>query len=541
MYKILIADDEAIERFAFRTILAREFPEIEVVGEASTGREVISMVRETEPDVIIMDIKMPGINGIEATKIIKSENNDIHIIMITAYDNFDYVQEAIKMGVDDYILKPSKKERIVQVLQATMEAIGKRRAKRESDEKVARKVYEIKPIIESQMITSVIFGNTREEVSKCLDFLEMGIPPGYVMIMGLAGKQGAHPGDYLGEQVKRKKIYDHIYEYLHKSTSCAIGAIDTGNIIAIIKVDGETDEYKSRIFSMGLAAELQKTVAECFREKLVIGIGKKFDSIPEIEKSYHEALTAVRSADSNEDIRHYGDITVGLEDALQYPIQKEKALMEKIRMLEITACEELVDDIFGWVIKNLGSDLNMAKTYIVGLVVLVIRAAIENHIDDESKDRLVNKDYYGEILVINDVAGLKRWFENIIEEILEKMRNFRNSKITGIVEKVKAYINANYRKDITLEKAAEMVLLSPQHFSRVFKKETGMNFIDYITEYRIDRAKNLLQNSNMNVKEISYEVGYNDPNYFFKVFKKATNLTPGEFRLKSTEAPDSKT
>ena len=536
MYKLLIADDEAIERFAFRTIVSREFPEIEVVGEASNGREVIGLARNTNPDMIIMDIKMPGINGIEATRIIKDELKDTHIIMLTAYDNFEYVQDAIQLGVDDYILKPSKRDRIIQVLRATMESIQKTREKNENSEKLARKVDEIKPLIENQLISSFVFGAASgEDIKICLDFLDVKIPPGFVMIINLMDKECVRQNGYLDEQVLRKDIYEYINKFLHERQNCVTGMVVSSSVICVMEVPGELDEYKTRLYSLELAAGLRNIIVQRFGKRVTIGIGKKFDLLQEIENSYQEALAAMNSTTPQEDVRHFGDMSAGLGSVLQYPIQKEKLLIEKIKMLEIGSCRELIEDLFGWIVHHLGTDFYLAKTYIVGLVILIIRASMENHIPEENVLKLVNRDYYGEINVIKDISSLKKWFESIVEEILARVQSLQSSKLTVTVNKVKAYINANYSKDITLEKAAELVLLSPQHFSKAFKKETGMNFVDYITEFRVERSKELLANTSLNAKEISYGVGYNDPNYFFKVFKKATGLTPGEFRLKSSQ------
>jgi two-component system, response regulator YesN len=311
-----------------------------------------------------------------------------------------------------------------------------------------------------------------------------------------------------------------------------VGIAVSTSIISIIELPTDADEYKARLYSIGLALDLQQNIMEHFNKKVVIGIGKKFEAISDIERSYREAVSALNFEVFNEEIRHFGDINVGEENSLQYPIQKEKMLIEKIKMFEIGTCRDLIDDVFCWIFDNLGTNVPLVKTYLVGLVILIIRAAIENYVSDESVQRFVNRNYYGEIYVINDINILKKWFENIVEEILIKVQDFHSNKLTGIVNKTKAYVSSNYNKDITLEKAAEVVLLSPQHFSKAFKKETGVNFIDYITEFRIERSKEMLNNTNLNVKEISYSVGYNDPNYFFKVFKKATNLTPGEFRLR---------
>ena len=125
MYKILLVDDEALEREALKIIIEESFSNAKVVGEARFGRESIELNEELNPDIILMDIKMPGINGIEATKIIKDKNKDKYIIILTAYDEFAFAQNAIKAGANDYLLKPARPEEVVAAIEKCIKEIEK--------------------------------------------------------------------------------------------------------------------------------------------------------------------------------------------------------------------------------------------------------------------------------------------------------------------------------------------------------------------------------------------------------------------------------
>ena len=533
MYRMLIADDEAIERFAFRTVVSREFTEIEVVGEAVNGKEVVKMSGELKPDIVIMDIKMPGINGIEAARQIKSRLGYAHIIILTAYDNFNYIQEALKLGVDDYLLKPSKKERIIQVLKNTIDAIEKERKKREQDEELAQKVREVHPLIENQLISSMLFGKvSKTEVQSCLKFLDIDFEQGFVSILKVGGHEDIHSAVYVGYQMVSRDIYDFIYPILHRKGKCSVSLPVSNNIILMTAVPGNMEEYRARVFSIEMVSEIQHLIRQKFNVNTFIGIGKVFDDIGEMDRSYREALEALKAASPAEDIRHFGDIKSGSPDTIEYPIEKERALIEAFKSGDMKKSSQLVDVVFSWMFNNMGCDLQFLRTYTVSLVWMVLRAVLENTPKSGKVSSIMYRDYYSEVQTVNDIWNLKKWFEEIVGEILSAAADTRTEKRSNIIGIAKGYIKENYMKEITLEKTAELVLLSPQHFSRLFKQETGINFVDYLTEVRMEKARELLSGTLMNVKEISFQVGYNDPNYFFKVFKKATDLTPGEYRAR---------
>jgi len=532
MYRMIIADDEAIERFAFRTVVSKEFPEIEIIGEAASGKEVLQKSMDTNPDIIIMDIKMPGINGIEAARQIKSRLKSVHVIILTAYDNFNYIQEGLKLGIDDYLLKPSKKEKIIQVLKRTIGLIEEERRKQEEDERLVQKVEEMRPVIENQLISSLVFEKvTSPEVKSYLKFLDIEFSQGFVMAINIGGQGDLNPREYAKLQTISRDAYNIIYPMLHNRFKCAVSFPVSNNIVLIISTEKGTDEYRVRVMSMETASGIQSVIRDKFFTEIYVGIGNVFDDISNMDRSYREALEALKTTSVNEDIKHFGDISTRAESSLEYPVRKEKGLLEAVKLNEIKKCSQYIDDIFSWMFNHVGSNFPFIKTYVISLVGFILRIAVESGVKVEKCEAL-NRDLYGELQSINDIWNLKKWFEDVVNSVFNYVASTRNERLSGIIDRAKSHIAENYMKEVTLEKVAELVLLSPQHFSRIFKQETGMNFVDYLTEVQLKRSKELLQKSFMNVKEISYSVGYNDPNYFFKVFKKATDMTPGDYRKK---------
>ncbi|AST57927.1 response regulator containing CheY-like receiver domain and AraC-type DNA-binding domain [Thermoanaerobacterium thermosaccharolyticum] len=346
MYKVLIADDESIERKAISIILGKN-DNFKLIGEANNGIDVIEKAKNLNPDVILMDIKMPGMDGIKATKEILKTNPSIKTIIITAYDEFQYAQQAIKIGAIDYLLKPVR------------------------------------------------------------------------------------PDDLM------KSIYKAV---LYK----------TQNSLPINSVNLKT------------YLEINKNVV--LFEK--IKIGDKIAVKIEVNKIIEEHLCI-----KSDDIKEF--ITILFIKIIDFISNQNGFIEDKLIKLS---------NEFSTKISKLESITHMKKL-------------ISDYID----------------IIFNMIKLYKPYEPSLIKEVIR-------------------YIDENYNKNITLEDVAKYIHLSPQYFSRYFKKTMNMNFIDYISKIRINYSKKLLSETDLSINSIALKVGYLDPSYFCKVFKKIEGTSPHNFR-----------
>jgi two-component system response regulator YesN len=184
--------------------------------------------------------------------------------------------------------------------------------------------------------------------------------------------------------------------------------------------------------------------------------------------------------------------------------------------------------IFDWLINNYGGDIQEIKNRLVEIIVMLNRLSQNYEMNNGTISSRDN--YLTEFFEIKDISKLKSWCRYTIEQITTNINNTREKKLSSLILKAQKYINDNYFKDITLEDVSIEVSVSPHYFSKLFKSETGENFIDYLTAVRISKAKAKLEEGNESVKEICYQVGYSDPNYFSRIFKKIVGVTPTEFK-----------
>lgn len=528
MYKLLIVDDEALARYAFRTLISKNFNNIEVVGEAESGRQAIELNRTLRPDIIIMDIKMPGINGIDASREILGEFPDRRILILTAYDNFNYIQQALHIGVKGYLLKPLKKEEVVEKINKVLQEISESKENAELKAQVEDKIKVVKPFIQKELVSAFITGAVDiNEVKSYINFLQDKIEAGYFMLISLGQNDSRHINDSVRNRIYKDKVYDAAVKYLPKMKECIFGN-PVGNIIVVFFPVEEADLKNDLIKdSLQIAQEIKRRIKIITGLDVAIGIGSGYSKIENFHYSYEEANNAVRKAVQKNDIVHYHSIQDEPGDHIyEYPVQLECEFLEQIRLGDVSKAKELANDMLSQIFNNCCNP-EIIKEHISQFITMLKRTVSQMGIDI---NLFKNTGILVELSNLRDFEEIKIWCRNSIYTIIERVGLLKQYKNTSIVSQVYECIKNPFCKDITLEMVAEQVGLSPQYLSKIFKDEFGTNFIDYIIDRRISYAKELLKQGDKNIKEISNMVGYEDANYFCRIFKKSTGLTPKQYR-----------
>lgn len=527
MYKLLIVDDEPIERETLAMIVSRCFDDIEVVGEASNGREAIMKARELNPDMIFMDIKMPGINGIEAAQTIKSGNRTTKIVLVTAYDYFEYAKDSLKIGIDDFLLKPVLKEDVIESIGRMTDKINLEKKQKQFDENVTQKLKELGSFIQNELISSILLRLDEEQVQEYFHLLDIKFTQGYGVMVHIGESEPSLPMEEgIRKKVYGKRIYEKILQKLTEMRIRYISSIMNDFLYLIILIEKPNSEYNQKMYSLHLVNCLEEYVKNETGVNLSIGIGMAYDSAVKLFDSFLEAQIALTYEANPEQAIHFSDIDVKI-DYKEYPYHIEKSLCEKIIKCDKAECAVLMEKLLKWVIANCESIMHVRQKLFEIIVMLTRSAAIFEHIENGLLD---TSRYYEEVKSIQSVNEISTYMNRIINELTEGIDKVRKINSNRQIAKAVEFINKNYMKEITLEEVAKAVSLSPYYFSRLFKQETSENFVDYLTKYRMATAKKLLTDKSCSIKDVSYNVGYNDPNYFSKLFKKHYGVNPSEFK-----------
>lgn len=528
MYKIMLADDEGIVIDSLRFIIEKEFGENCQIESAKTGRNVIELAEHFRPDIAFMDIQMPGINGIEAMREIRSNNANTIFVVMSAYDKFDYAKEAINLGVLEYLNKPVEKNKIVEVLKRAMSIIDREREKRSQDLLIKEKMETVVPIIESGLIYSLLFQEYFEEdVDNFKNLLEMKEDYCYMGVLVFGETQeGNHMTNAIGTSVRVQNRYSEVREIVRGYFKCITGSVMANKIAVLVPTSNEKIDYNERIALIDKAREMVRKLRSRTDVSFRMGFGH-IRPLRDAMKSYNEALRALIQSDGS--VAHVDDIPIGCDYEENYPVETEREIFECTRKGEVEQSHSAVNRYFDWMVENYRDCENDIKLKVLEFV---LRA---EKISYEGSARIYRfrsrQDYLPAITQIgNDWDSLRGWFLDKMDAAAWDVANNREKQSNGIVAKAKAYINVNFKKEISLDDVSREVDISPYYFSKVFKEETGENFIEYVTAVRMEKAKELLESSTLSMKEICAEVGYADPNYFSRTFKKNVGLTPTEYK-----------
>lgn len=528
MIKLLIVDDEYIVIESVKFIIENHVKDVEVVGTANTGREAIEKALYLKPDVIFMDIRMPGINGIDAIRQIKNSINEVFFVIVTAYEYFNYAKEAVNLGVYEYLLKPINKNKVIETLNNIQEIIISRRQAVQREMLLKEKINKILPLMEGQFIYSQLFnGKSINDIDFYEDIFGLSIRYGYVMMAIVEEYDRTEREENLKDSLAKQKLYELFSYELKDLSQCLIGPPLLDRVVAYIPVEISMDEYEIRNKSIDIATKIGERINHKVNISFKIGIGRSY-SIEHFSKSCNEAYMA-GSVSYDERVIHFEDIAFSQARDVSYPVNKEKILTYKMIIGDDSGALEVFEEIFWWLSENYKDDLDKIKSNLIELLIVVKRGvAVEIKEND-----IFEKNFLMEMIKTKNAMELRSSYLNYLKNFIVNLAEFRQRELSGLISKAIKYINENYHENISLDDVAKEMNMSYHYFSKFFKESVGKNFVDYLTELRIEKSKNMLKDLGISIKEICNEIGYCDPNYFSKIFKKATGMTPTEYRTNS--------
>ena len=524
MYKILLADDEGIELDALTFILEKNFPGQCTIETAKTGCDAVELAERFRPDIAIMDIRMPGINGMEAIQAIQATSPGILFIVLTAYDKFEYAKEAIRLSVFEFLTKPVNRLVFADVLRRAMGKVDAERKARNNALKTRERIENMLPVLENSFVYLLLMQNN-DPAAYARIFEILGIDARFatVMVLELIRSPG---GDMLDLDIKASEGYASIRGLIKESFPCVVGPAMANRILIIRPADEPVNEYYERLLLIEQGRALAHRVEDKSGVECKLGIGS---SVPlgNLCESYTQAIKALKHCKGI--VSHFNDLPIVSDYETGYPAEREKHLEEMILHGDAQTASADAEVFFQWMVERY-PEHDMA----IRLKVLEFVMRAEDSVFHEGSGNkyhfLDRDDYLQTVLAAESFEELKGWFLRKIAESARNASTKADEKANRVVVKARAFIDRNFNRDLTLEEVSREVHVSPYYFSKLFKEQTGDNFINYLTLRRIETAKQLLSDGRLNVKSVCTEIGYNDPNYFSRLFKRFEGITPTEYR-----------
>lgn len=533
MYRIMLADDEGIVLNSLSFLIEKNFEGQFEVDTAKSGRAAIELAEHFRPDIIFMDIQMPGINGIEAMREIRAFLPSAIFIVLTAYDKFDYAKEAINLGVLEYLNKPFNQKVVVDVIEQAVKELDERRERRRRELVTKERLETVVPIIENGFIYSIIFQeHFEEDIENYKNLLGLDCDNGYMMVVVFGDtQQDNHMTNNIGSSIKAQTTYyNKVREILKETFPNAIVGSVTSNKIPVFVPSGDSHmDIKERseiIEKSRVAVREMKNATEDTTYRIGIGSIRKLMSSLE---SYEEAFKALYSTTGS--VAHVDDLPIAVSYEENYPVDMETLIFDRLGEGDVDGCVVEADRFFDWMVRQHSED-NMSIRLKALEFVLRAESDMYRSGSGQTYEFESRKDYLNEVVNAPDMSYLKTWYLDKIKKAATIISSGSSDHTHHVIKRALEYIEANFQKDISLDEISQELNLSSYYFSKLFKEEKGEGFVEYLTTRRVEEAKELLKDPEKSIKELASACGYSDPNYFSRIFKKVSGMTPTEYREK---------
>ncbi|MBO4650695.1 MAG: response regulator [Clostridiales bacterium] len=534
MLKVFLVEDEFVVREGIKNNIDWSGHGYDFCGEAGDGEVAYSMIQKLKPDIVITDIKMPFMDGITLSRMIKSEFPWIEIIILTGYEDFQFAREAIKIGVSCYLLKPVNGESIMKEVDALSEKIREKKAEREAAKRYEEEMRERTELDKRDFFNTLIKGgkNTTElfAESKKLSIDITALRYNVVLLKIWSDKHDI--GEYSNSVLR---VEDGVRRIADENGALFFDFTVEGTAL-LFKGDDDNDIKKK----IDRAIENMKELFSGYKHIRYFGaIGQTVGRVTEIHTSFdwasrafaHSYLTSDNGflVGSKEDLRPENNVEILSEINPQH---MDRRIMKRFLRAGDAAeipffLQEYLNNIGDQVLRS-----SMLRQYIAMDVYFCVADFSVNELG-LSKDELEEKVKFpaGEILASDQ--NTQEYLSEIIHIALDLREDHSLSRYHDVMKDAIAYISEHYSdEELSLNTLAAQVNFSPNHLSSIFKQETGQPFIKYLTDYRMDMAKELLRRTSKKSNEIGIMVGYKDPHYFSYLFKKTQGVTPTQFRSK---------
>lgn len=527
MYKLLIAEDEGIERKAFRMFIHKNFPMIEVLPDATNGMEALELAKLHMPDIMVVDIEMPEINGIDLIRLLRKNGIESKIIVHTAYNYFEYAKDALNFGADAFILKPLKHSELQKTIEDCIRKIDEQHKEQEKKDLVLNNMISF---AEQELLTAIIRGKVEEEKMRaCFKSLDIGYKSGFFITVKIPYEQAlAAGGTPIEQEMGFGRIRDYAVQVMAHKTKVLVSNI-AGNQFSIYVPTYESNilyHYKLKLLPI-INAFVQE-VADLTSIHVNVGIGSLQQDIGNLRQSYEESIQALFRTSFKNRVVFYDEMQDD-ESAIRYePMQRH--LKKIVARYERGQAQKNMEDMVEQFLSNEEIMLRQVKEWAMCFLFILYdetREKDENQNDDYFS---ISQNFSAEIYRLESRDEIRGYLLRQIETMLHTRDGKHSDKINGLVEKAVHYINMNYREDISLDIVADEVGISSYYLSHLFKKELKHNFIDYLNDVRIKKIIGLIQQKNYTIKELSELSGFKEHTYLCKVVKKQTGKTVGELK-----------
>jgi two-component system response regulator YesN len=534
MYKVILIDDEDEVREGIKYKTPWAECGFELVGDFENGRDAWEALDDLKPDAVITDICMPFMDGLELARRIFDFYRDVKVVIVTGFEDFDYAQRAIKLKVNDYLLKPLNSQEFTDFLIRMKLELDEDRSRKEDLSRLRSQLHQSLPLLKERFLEKLATASMtpEERVSGMVSYdLHLAGPSFVAMVGDLDELQvvGQEESD-TDKELIQFGVYNIMQEIIEKEQGGIVFRTRNHKVAALYSAAPDELMLKSQT----LAGHVRHSVEKYLKRMLSIGIGRPCQNMQQLSQSFQEALSALdyRFMLGVNRTLSIQDVEFGQTAGVSRNNDWEKQLISAMRTGNRTYVSQSLQVGFN---ELRCSGTTVDKGY--GIIHKLL-AALMNWISETGLEHTtgIKDDVFSQIQAMKTLDGIQLWLEDVCHRILTDLSAKRHNVTLSQMQRAEQFINEQYMNEqLTLNDVCSHLYMSISYFSTLFKQHTGLTFVEYVTRIRIKKAKELLSITSYKTYEIAQRVGYGDPHYFSVIFKRHTGNTPKEYRIMQKE------
>ncbi len=530
-YTLLLVDDEEEVIQVIMHKIPWEELGFSVIGHANNGIKALEIMEENQPDVVMTDIRMPYMDGMELCSNIRQKYPTTHVLLFTGFDEFEYAREAVHLEIEEYVLKPLNAGELTNVFRKLKEKMDQ-----EIDEKknvaVLQEYYmHSLPLFQANFYSTLIEGKIHEdELAGYMENFQISFDGPLFCCLVVHISASKAPKD-MDVRLLRVSVDKQVREQLaEKWNASSFTYLDNTLMIVQIQEESKIPELTDE------CDRFCKYMYRIMGAVVTIGIGQICQNIIDLPQSYNSAKEAVSYR-----VLYGGERAINIREIIPQKAEisvtdSESELAQVLKMIRLGTTEDIGDAIENYLDKiyEHSRSIKEHQVTVMELVSTLYRFTINNDASMGEEAGEMIAEYSNLITMEKDV--LKQWLLEICIRLHEKIQSARDSSAQSMIRQAKEYVHNNYQKeDLSLDDICDALAISNSYFSSMFKKETGDSFVAYLTQYRMGKAARLLIETTEKSYVIAQSVGYTDPNYFSYVFKRQYGVSPSKYRSEYTK------
>ncbi|WP_138750814.1 response regulator [Paenibacillus sinopodophylli] len=513
MISVMIVEDDVMFRYAIRSLMDWTAIDFHITAEAVNGRHALELISENEPDLILTDISMPIMNGISLIETVKREYPKVKIIVLSSYNDFEFVKEALTLGAEDYLLKHDLKEQQLHQLLIKCKKKIEEEQKHEAGNKVIKDNL-------SSIIQRLVSRILKEESSNKLELvsslrsLNQDMPISNMTLLAIE----SNPIAFANIELELRQQLDM------ETVQYVFAQVEHHLAVLIVGFRDEKSETKKYNIIHNIAEQVRLSIHRTEKHSITIGIGGNCEDIEKLSECFSQALSAlnIKLYEGKNKIYHYQAHVRVKGKRETHVFARLEAMTELLSAGNYGGLVAESNALFEQ-LKESHADIREIRTVFHELDILLHMAA---RILKVKLSEITGESYLWRDDMLKDTEvmdEIMREFNGYLQRLIE-IASRKNEGYGRAVQKILKWVQKNYMNEVSINEIAAALHLTPNYVSNLFKQETGLRITEYINHLRIEEAKRYLKTTDMKIYEVAEKVGFKNASYFSTVFKEVTGI-----------------